>query len=153
MSTQLRLRRGNTLVTSTFVGALGEVTVDTDLYTFVVHDGVTPGGHPAITGTNNFMVDRGSDPNNWDTLTTMGVYLVNRISWSGTTGTPTDTTNYNGLLEVINTQNTAITQNYRPYDNGTIVNNYWTRSKFSTNPWSSWTEIINSAGVTDGGSY
>lgn len=45
MSTQLRLRRGNTTQTSAFTGALGEVTVDTDKYILVLHDGVTPGGH------------------------------------------------------------------------------------------------------------
>ena len=46
----LRLRRGNTAVTSTFVGAAGEVTIDTTKQTLVVHDGTTPGGHPMSNG-------------------------------------------------------------------------------------------------------
>ena len=39
------LKRGNTAVSATYTGPLGEVTVDTDLDTLRVHDGVTPGGH------------------------------------------------------------------------------------------------------------
>ena len=44
-SKQVLLKRGNTAVSSTYVGPLGEVTVDTDLDAIRVHDGVTPGGH------------------------------------------------------------------------------------------------------------
>jgi len=43
-TTQLQLRRGNTAQTAIFTGAVGEVTVDTDKKTLIVHDGVTPGG-------------------------------------------------------------------------------------------------------------
>lgn len=46
MTTALQLRRGTTAQHSTFTGAQGEVTVDTDKKTAVVHDGVTPGGYP-----------------------------------------------------------------------------------------------------------
>ena len=49
MATQLRLRRGNTVQTNAFTGASAEVTVDTDKNVIVVHDGYTPGGHPAAT--------------------------------------------------------------------------------------------------------
>lgn len=46
MATQIQLRRGNTAQTSTFTGATGEITVDTDKATIVVHDGGTAGGTP-----------------------------------------------------------------------------------------------------------
>ena len=46
MSIQLKLRRGTTAQHSTFTGAPGEVTVDTDKNTVVVHNGTTPGGVP-----------------------------------------------------------------------------------------------------------
>lgn len=36
--------RGNTAVSATYTGIVGEVTVDTGLDTLRVHDGVTPGG-------------------------------------------------------------------------------------------------------------
>jgi hypothetical protein len=42
----LKLRRGTTSQHSAFTGLLGEVTVDTDKDTIVVHDGVTAGGYP-----------------------------------------------------------------------------------------------------------
>ena len=45
MADQLRLRGGDTATSSTFVGALREVTVDTGLNSLRIHDGVTPGGH------------------------------------------------------------------------------------------------------------
>ena len=46
MSTQVQFRRGNTAQTSTFTGAVAEITVDTDKETIVVHDGSTAGGFP-----------------------------------------------------------------------------------------------------------
>jgi len=46
-ATQLQLRRGTTVQTSTFTGAVGEVTVDTTRKALVVHDGATAGGVPA----------------------------------------------------------------------------------------------------------
>lgn len=51
MSIQLKLRRGTTAQHSTFTGASGEVTVDTDKKTLVVHDGVTAGGSALVTKT------------------------------------------------------------------------------------------------------
>ena len=42
---QVQLRRGTTAQHGTFPGAEGEVTVDTDKNTLVVHDGVTTGGY------------------------------------------------------------------------------------------------------------
>ena len=45
MAKQLKLRRGTTSQHSSFTGAEGEVTVDTDKETLVVHDGSTAGGH------------------------------------------------------------------------------------------------------------
>lgn len=44
MAKQLQLRRGTTTEHSSFTGAIGEVTVDTDKDVVVVHDGSTAGG-------------------------------------------------------------------------------------------------------------
>jgi hypothetical protein len=46
MPKQVRLRRGTTVQHSTFTGAQGEVTFDTDKKCLVIHDGVTPAGIP-----------------------------------------------------------------------------------------------------------
>jgi len=56
MAKLLQLRRGNTAQHNTtnggFTGAVGEVTVDTDKDTLVVHDGSTVGGSPLATANN-----------------------------------------------------------------------------------------------------
>lgn len=52
MSKRIQLRRGTTVETSTFTGAVGEVTVDTTKRTLVIHDGVTAGGHPLMNETS-----------------------------------------------------------------------------------------------------
>lgn len=49
MARQVQFRRGTTAQTNSFTGAVGEVTVDTDKDTVVVHDGSTAGGHPLPT--------------------------------------------------------------------------------------------------------
>jgi hypothetical protein len=48
MATQVQFRRGTTAQTAAFTGAVGEVTVDTDKDTCVVHDGSTLGGFPLL---------------------------------------------------------------------------------------------------------
>ena len=48
MATQLQVRRGTTSELQSFTGAEGEITVDTDKDTLVVHDGSTAGGHPLV---------------------------------------------------------------------------------------------------------
>ncbi len=49
MARQVQFRRGTTAQTNSFTGAVGEVTVNTDKDTVVVHDGSTAGGHPLPT--------------------------------------------------------------------------------------------------------
>ena len=60
MAKLLKLRRGTTSQHSSFTGAEGEVTVDTDKETLVVHNGSTAGGFPVAradgTGTANFTI-------------------------------------------------------------------------------------------------
>ena len=48
MATQVQFRRGSTSDHSSFTGVVGEVTVDTDKDTAVIHDGATAGGHPVM---------------------------------------------------------------------------------------------------------
>jgi len=45
MPTQLQFRRGTTAQTSSFIGATAELTVDSNVWTVVVHDGENPGGY------------------------------------------------------------------------------------------------------------
>ena len=67
MASELRLRRGSAVQTKAFVGAEGEVTVDTTRKGLVVHDGVTPGGIPvaklADLDVKQLSVENASAPN------------------------------------------------------------------------------------------
>jgi hypothetical protein len=61
MSTQVQFRRGTTFETGSFVGAVGEVTVDTSKKIAVVHDGVQPGGYPhMLEDGSNCLLSPGS---------------------------------------------------------------------------------------------
>ena len=65
MAKQLQLRRGTTSQHSTFTGANGEVTIDTDKKVLVVHDGATAGGIPlAKQATVDTKVDKVTSTDN-----------------------------------------------------------------------------------------
>ena len=57
----IQLRRGTTTQHSTFTGLVGDVTVDTDKDTLVVHDGVTAGGIP-LAKASEVVTASGLDP-------------------------------------------------------------------------------------------
>jgi len=108
------------------------------------------GDGTAITGV---LADRGTDPNNWNTLTQMGVYTVNRSSWAGTVGTPLDSQVFVGMLEVKNSTGTAIEQIFYP---GTIEGGnakiQWNRANWSGS-WTVWIKIVNDDQVVTGGIF
>lgn len=108
------------------------------------------GNGSALTST---MTDRGTDQNDWNTLIQMGVYTVNRVSWSGTTGAPLDSQVFVGLLEVKNSTDTSIEQIFFP---GTIesgdVKIQWNRANWS-GIWTPWIKIVNNDQLVAGGSY
>lgn len=56
----MQLRRGTTAQHSTFTGLVGEITVDTDKDTIVVHDGSTAGGYPLAKASDT--ASGGLDP-------------------------------------------------------------------------------------------
>ena len=57
MAFAIQLRRGSTAEHSTFTGLVGEVTIDTDKDTLVVHDGVKAGGYPLAKTTDETGID------------------------------------------------------------------------------------------------
>ena len=99
------------------------------------------------------MSDKGNDTNNWNTLTQMGVYTVNRNSWSGTVGTPLDSQVYVGLLEVKNSTDSAIEQLFYP---GTVENDnvkiQWNRANWNGS-WTAWVKIVNDFQIVQGGEF
>lgn len=53
MATQVQLRRGTTTQNNAFTGAVGELSVDTDLYVIRIHDGNTAGGAGTLVNTTS----------------------------------------------------------------------------------------------------
>lgn len=58
MPTRVQTRRGTTAQHSSFTGAVGELTVDTDKKTVVVHDGSTAGGFPLASAASPIFLGR-----------------------------------------------------------------------------------------------
>ena len=96
---------------------------------------------------------RGTDSNNCNTLTQMGVYTVNRASWSGTVGTPLDSQVYVGLLEVKNSTGAVLEQIFYP---GTVqtgnVATQWNRNYWS-GTWTAWYLVTNNDQIVSGGDF
>lgn len=59
MAIQFQLRRGTTVQNNAFVGAEGEITVDTEKHAIRIHDGVTPGGYTQDFVTETWISDDG----------------------------------------------------------------------------------------------
>lgn len=85
MAQRLQLRRGTTTQHATFIGAVGEVTVDTDKDTLIVHDGTTVAGHELAKKSQ---VDLKADKN--DTTLTGTVTLPSTTSIGSVSGTEID---------------------------------------------------------------
>ena len=59
MAIQFQLRRGTTVQNNAFVGAEGEITVDTEKHAIRIHDGVTPGGYTQDFVTESWISEDG----------------------------------------------------------------------------------------------
>lgn len=109
----------------------------------------------AIAQNNNVMTDRGADSNNWNLITEMGFYLVNRTSWTGTVGTPLDSQVFIGTLEVTSTTSdgeTSITQVFYPGSAGTTATVQFNRNNWD-GVWTAWYRMVNSQQVVSGGEF
>ena len=65
MPTILQFRRGTTAQNDNYTGSVGELTIDTDIDTLRIHDGVNAGGHtmPSLTATQTFTNKTLTSPN------------------------------------------------------------------------------------------
>lgn len=96
-------------------------------------------------------VSQGTDPSNWDQNTTFGIYYVNRVSWSGTVGSPTDSYSI-GLLSVLVSEGMVV-QKYQPNDTSSLLGAEYVRTKSPSGAWTPWQRVISDVGLTDGGSF
>lgn len=113
MAKRVQFRRGTTLQHSAFIGAPGEITVDTDKNVVVVHDGITPGGYPAnrldsIEGTTTFSGQLAITSAISSTSTTTGALVV-----TGGIGVSQRVT----ALEFVETSSITLKENLNPIDN------------------------------------
>jgi hypothetical protein len=130
---------GGNITTPGSISAAGNISAN-----YFIGNGV------ALTST---LVDRGSDANNWNTITQMGVYTVNRTSWAGTTNTPLDSQIFVGLLEVKNSTNMAIEQTFYPGTvDSTNVKMQWTRTYWN-GTWLPWVLMTNDGQTLSGGEF
>lgn len=128
---------------------LGNIVLKDSNGSFVVEsDGTTIDLSATLT-------DRGADSNNWDNLIQMGLYTVNRDSWSGVTGAPLDCLIFVGVLEVLRTtdgDNLSITQCFMPGEQQADVTTQFTRSYWN-GEWTGWIKGLNDSQVLVGGSF
>jgi len=116
MAKRIQFRRGTTTEHAVFVGAPGELTIDTTKKTVVVHDGVTPGGFPAtrldaVSGTTTFVGQILATNTTPSTSTSTGAIVVagglgvgGRVTASNFVETSTITVkeNVNPILDALN---------------------------------------------------
>ena len=86
MAKQVQFRRGTTSQHSTFTGAVGEITVDTDKNTAVVHDGSTAGGHPLATSLADLGVTASAADLNATDVTTLGTVEASKVVTADASG-------------------------------------------------------------------
>lgn len=108
MAIQFQLRRGTTVQNNAFVGAEGEITVDTEKHAIRIHDGVTPGGYTQDFVTETWISDDGLswyrkyssgwvEQGSYYTLTSTSYEVINLI-----TPMLTDTYSLNAVYKDIN---------------------------------------------------
>jgi hypothetical protein len=107
MPTQLQFRRGTTAQTASFIGAPGEITVDTSKNVVVVHDGSTSGGWPGISTSaqNSWTANQAftnisitGNLNTGSVISSNGVYSTNNFTGTYTDGIVMDYVNGNGRI-------------------------------------------------------
>ena len=111
MAKLLKLRRGTTSQHSSFTGAEGELTVDTNKDTAVVHDGATAGGRPLLREDLNNMPASGVSAGTYGSSTAIPAITVDaKGRVTGATSTAHDSTTItNGSASVAVASNGPIT--------------------------------------------
>ena len=147
MAVQIQLRRGTSAEWSSVnpIIAQGEFVIELDTGRFKLGNGVNRWNDLSYNG----FVGHGSDPSNWNNNVKLGLYDVNRGSWSGTVGSPTDAVPV-GLLAVF-VSGSNVVQRYQP-TNESLVTVEYVRTKIGDAMWSPWSQATEGANV-DGGTF
>ena len=117
MAKLLKLRRGSTSQHSSFTGAEGEVTVDTDKESLVVHNGSTAGGFPLLRQDLSNLANSGVTAGSYGSATAIPAITVDakgRVT-AASTNTVNTTTNLS-----TSTASGSVTINSSTGNNATI---------------------------------
>lgn len=85
MPAQVQFRRGTTVQHSTFTGAVGEVTLDTNKQTLIVHDGSTAGGIAelvSLSGTQTLTNKTLTSPTFTGSMTVQNFTVTGTLSYA-----------------------------------------------------------------------
>lgn len=149
MAIQIQLRRGTAAEWYSVnpVLAQGELLLELDTGRLKIGNGTGRWNDLPYAGFSS----QGSDPSNWDQNNRLGLYFVNRQSWSGTVGTPTESSAI-GLLTVFASGDITV-QKYQPYNVGSTYGSEYIRIKLILGNWSEWNKTLDEGGSLDGGSF
>ena len=149
MAIQIQLRRGTATnwFTANPILAVGEMAIESDSDRYKLGNGINRWNELTYGG----FVGQGNDPSNWNTNMTLGLYYVNRTSWSGTVGSPTDAYGV-GLLQVL-ISGEMVVQKYQPNDTSSLVGSEFVRTKVIPDSWTNWSRTIGDTGSLDGGTF
>ena len=116
MTTQVQFRRGTTASHTSFAGAIGEVTVDTDLKTLLVHDGTTLGGTRIARYSDTLLQVVGDDSATFETRVGEDV-----LQFSG--GNSITTSTSSSSIVTVNLDDDIIVNNISSADSTEVVIN------------------------------
>ena len=113
MAKKLQLRRGSTSQHSSFTGAVGEVTVDTDKKVVVVHDGSTAGGTPLAKASDVAVLDEDNFATNSATVAPSQQSVKAYVDTADATKAPLASPTFTGTVAIPNIANleTAVAAN------------------------------------------
>jgi hypothetical protein len=111
MATQVQFRRGTTSQNNAFIGAQGELTVDTDVWALRIHDGVLAGGHvvPTLTATQTFTNKTMSTASVWNGTTISLAYGGTGANLTGVAGAVVYSTGSSMALSLAGTGGQVLT--------------------------------------------
>ena len=133
MPTTLQFRRYGTAATASVTGANGEITIDTDKETVVVHDGTLAGGYPLVRDGATTISDQfgnlrkipqsGSDKSTSYTLAANDVGRLIVVTTSGSVVVPNSVFASGDVVSVYNNTSANIIMTLNPVNSYVSGNN------------------------------
>ena len=139
MPTVLKLRRGTTTQNNAFTGAEGEISIDTQKDTLIVHDGSTAGGHELARTTGTQTLTNKTISGGSNTLSAIANASLTNSSITVSDGSNTSPVALGGTLTIQGTSNEVeVAESSGTYtiglpDNPTVGGNLTVTGNFTVN--------------------